>query len=206
MRAARILCLLILAAWAPAVFAQGNEVALTGGGDFVSNPHSSVQTTWALEGSFAHRLFGAPLIGLYGELPIAAAFNSKPRVSSACSATFPPSAGCITQPFNYSSLFVTPGLKLKIGGPGLAPYAVVGGGIGHFSPTIPSGSFTTGTKPSGTTTGVISYGAGVDVTLLPLIGLRGEVRDYDSGYPAFGFGGTGRQHNLFVTVGAVLRF
>ena len=206
MRAARFLFLLILAGAAPAMLAQANEVALTVGGDFVSNQHNRVSKTWTIEGSLAHRLFGAPLIGLYGEIPIAAAFHSKPQVNTACAATFPPPAGCITQPFNYSSLFVTPGLKLKIGGPGLAPYAVVGGGIGHFSPTIPSGSFTTGTKPSGTTTGVISYGAGVDVTLLPLIGLRGEVRDYDSGYPAFGLGGTGRQHNLFVTVGAVLRF
>ena len=204
-RAARFLFLLIFAGGAPAAFAQANEVALTAGGDFVSNPHNSVSKTWAIEGSFAHRLFGAPLIGLYGEIPIAAAFNSKPQVNPACTATLPPAPGCITQPFNYSSLFVTPGLKLKIGGPGLAPYAVVGGGIGHFSPSNTS-TTTTSTRPTSTTTGVISYGAGIDVTLLPFIGLRGEVRDYDSGYPAFGLGGTGRQHNLFVTVGAVLRF
>ena len=193
----------MLAGAAPAVFAQANEVAVTVGGDFVSNSHNSVNKTWTIEGSLAHRLFGAPLIGLYGEIPIAAAFHSKPQVNGVCAATFPPPAGCITQPFNYSSLFVTPGLKLKIGGPGVAPYAVVGGGIGHFSPSVPSGSTA---KPSGTTTGTISYGVGADVTLLPFIGLRGEVRDYNSGYPAFGLGGTGRQHNLFVTVGAVLRF
>ena len=205
MRSARLLLALLVVPLCSAVaVGQANEVAVTVGGDFVSNSNNSVSKTWTIEGSFAHRLFGVPLIGLYGELPVAAAFHSKPQLNSACAAVFPPPAGCITQPFNYSSLFVTPGLKLKIGGPGFAPYAVVGGGIGRFSPTATG---TTGsTQPSSTTTGVISYGAGADVTLLPFIGLRGEVRDYNSGYPAFGFGGTGRQHNLFVTVGAVLRF
>jgi len=198
-----VLLLAFVAAASTAGFGQANEIALTGGGNFISNPHNDVNTSWTIEGSVAHRLFGAPLIGLYGEVPIAAGFNSKPKVNSACAAVFPPPAGCITQPFNYSSLFVTPGLKLKVGGPGLAPYVVVGGGIGHFSP---SASGTTTTSLKSTTTGVISYGAGADITLLPFIGLRGEVRDYNSGYPAFGLGGTGRQHNLFVTVGAVLRF
>lgn len=202
MRVARLLVYCMVLAAAPTgALAQANEIALTAGGDFISNPHNSVSKTWTIEGSLAHRLLGAPLIGLYAELPIAAAFHSKPQVSSACIAVFPPPPGCITQPFNYSSLFVTPGLKLKIGGPGLSPYAVVGGGIGHFSPSAASGS-----TPGSTTTGVISYGGGIDVTMLPIIGLRGEVRDYNSGYPAFGFGGSGRQHNLFVTAGVVLRF
>ena len=178
-------------------FAQANEVALTGGGDFISNQHVSVGHSWGIEGSLAHRLFGAPLIGLYAEIPIAASFNSKPQPNTACAATFPPPAGCITQPVNYSSLFVTPGLKLRIGGPGLAPYAVVGGGIGHFSAS--------GTQPS-STTAAISYGGGVDIPLIHFFALRGEVRDYNSGYPAFGFGGSGRQHNLFVTGGVVLKF
>jgi hypothetical protein len=197
-RAARVLfLLLIVAGVVPSLFAQANEIALTGGGDFVSNQNSSVQTSWAIEGSVAHRLISAPLIGLYGEIPVAAAFNSKPKVNSACAAVFPPPAGCITQPVNYSSLFVTPGLKLRIGGPGLAPYVVVGGGIGHFSPSGSQGS---------TTTGVVSYGAGLDITVLPIIGLRGEVRDFNSGFPTFGGGGSGRQHNLFATAGIVLRF
>ncbi len=207
MRSARLfLALLVVPLFSAGAVGQANEVAVTVGGDFVSNQVNSVSKTWTIEGSFAHRLFGVPLIGLYGELPIAAAFHSKPQVSTACAAVFPPPAGCITQPFNYSSLFVTPGLKLKIGGPGFAPYAVVGGGIGRFSPTATGGTVTGAPQPGSTTTGVISYGAGADVTLLPFIGLRGEVRDYNSGYPAFGFGGSGRQHNLFVTVGAVLRF
>jgi hypothetical protein len=206
MRAARLfLFCAFLAGASAAALAQANEIAVTVGGDFVKNSNNDIGKTLAIEGSLAHRLIGAPLVGLYAEVPIAAGFSSKPAVKTACAAVFPPPAGCITQPFNYSSLFVTPGLKLKIGGPGVAPYAVVGGGIGHFSPSVPSGSTTT-TKPSGTTTGVISYGVGADVTLLPFIGLRGEVRDYNSGYPAFGLGGTGRQHNIFVTVGAVLRF
>jgi len=150
-----------------------------------------------IEGSLAHRLFDAPLIGLYAEIPIAAAFNSTPRANPECVTVLPHPPGCITQPFNYSSIFVTPGLKLRIGGPGLAPYAVVGGGIGHFAPSGSQGS---------STSAAISYGAGVDIPLIHFFALRGEVRDYNSGYPAFGFGGSGRQHNLFVTGGVALRF
>jgi hypothetical protein len=192
-----LLCFVLFTFPSITALAQANEIALTGGGDFVSNQQGSVKTAWAIEGSFAHRLISAPLIGLYGEIPIAAAFDSKPKVNSACAAVFPPPAGCITQPVNYSSLLVTPGLKLRIGGPGLAPYVAVGGGIGHFSPSGSQGS---------STTGVVSYGAGVDITVLPIIGLRGEVRDFNSGFPTFGSAGSGRQHNLFATAGIVLRF
>lgn len=198
MRAARFLfCLAALAGFPIVAAAQANEIALTGGGDFVSNANVNVGRSWGIQGSFAHRLLSAPLVGLYGELPIAAGFNARPQLNQACIAVFPPPAACASQPFNYSSIFVTPGLKLRIGGPGLAPYVAVGGGIGHFSGSGSSGS---------STTGVLSYGGGVDITVLPIVGLRGEVRDYNSGFPAFGLKGSGRQHNLFVTGGLVLRF
>jgi hypothetical protein len=191
------LCFLLLVSASAGAAAQANEIALTGGGDFVSNQNVNVKRSWGIEGSVAHRLLSAPLIGLYGEVPIAAAFSATagtPGVAT-CVNTVPISPAC--RVFDYSSFFVTPGLKLRIGGPGLAPYATIGGGVGHFSASGSQGS---------STTGVISYGGGVDITLLPIIGLRGEVRDYNSGYPAFGLAGSGRQHNLFVTGGVVLRF
>ena len=198
MKAAHLLfCLVVLLGTTIRAWGQANEIALTGGGDFVTNQQGSVQTTWAIEGSVAHRLISAPLIGLYGEIPLAAAFHSKPNFSGACATVFPPPAGCVTSPSSYSSFFVTPGVKVRIGGPGLAPYLTVGGGVGHFSPSGSQGS---------STTGVISYGGGIDVTLLPMIGLRGEVRDFNSGFPTFGGAGSGRQHNLFATAGIVLRF
>src|SRR5689334_60685 len=135
MRAARFVLLFFVLGCAVA-WGQANEIALTGGGDFVSNANVSVGRSWGIEGSVAHRLLEAPLIGLYGELPIAAAFNSKPKITC----PVPPTTSCLAQPFNYSSLFVTPGLKLRVGGPGLAPYVVVGGGVGRFSASSSQGS------------------------------------------------------------------
>ena len=195
MRAVRFVsCVVVVVALSIGAFAQANEIALTGGGDFVSNQNVSVGRSWGIEGSLAHRLFGAPMIGLYAEIPIAAAFNSTPKTTC----TFPPTTSCFAQPFNYTSIFATPGLKLRIGGPGMAPYVAVGGGIGHFSASASQGS---------TTTGTISYGAGVDIPLIHFFALRAEARDYNSGYPALGFAkGTGRQHNLFVSGGVVVRF
>jgi outer membrane protein with beta-barrel domain len=165
--------------------AQSTDLGLTLGGNFVSNQSFSVDKSWVIQGSLAHRFFGAGKTGLYGELPIAAAFDNAPKT-----------VGTVVA-FHYSSLFVTPGVKLKIGTPLVSPYFAVGLGFARFS----------GPALLGTDTNLaVSYGGGVDVNILPHVGVRGELRDYNTSLPKFGFPGSGRQHNVFLTGGVFLEF
>jgi len=181
-----IVLLLLSLASTPA-HAQAHEFAITFGGDFVNTGGFSVDPQFAGEASYSHRLLHVPLVGLYGELPVAVAGKNIVR----------PSGLGIAGLSGFSSVFVTPSLKLKITAVGMQPYFVVGGGLGHFSAVAGGDS---------TNTGTVDYGAGVDFTALPHLGLRAEARDFYSGLPKFGLAGTGRQHNVFVTGGIVLKF
>src|SRR5947209_20164051 len=111
--------------------AQKVEVAVVGGGLFSSSGtnFSSVDRTAAVEGSLAVRAFGTPVASLYYELPIAGGLQTSAHPASCATAS------CVAAQF--SSLFVAPGLKLKIGAP-LVPvsaFASAGVGLAHFTPS-----------------------------------------------------------------------
>lgn len=176
--------------------AQSNDIAFSVGGVF--SPHASpsgiaciqvvgqpcggtfqTKTAVAYEGTLAHRLFNLHLASLHLELPILGTPNRD--ISGVLSGS-------------YSSVFVTPGLRLKVSLPGFSPFVSVGGGLAHFS-ALGSGS--------GNTTGAFQVGGGVDVhTPIPLIGLRAEVREFLTGQPNF----STNNQNLFVGGGIVLKF
>lgn len=175
------------------VFAQSNELAVTVGGRFGVNQNYNVDTTFAIEGSYAGRLIHVPLAALYIELPVAAGLKGNVGLPIAILACI----GCPQPSTKVSSLFVAPGLKLKLAPEfPVSPYFTVGGGVAHFS---------NGTSSSNS--GTAQFGGGLDFKVAPFISFRGEVRDFYSGLPLEGiFGGTGRQHNIFTTAGIVLRF
>jgi len=111
-------------------------------------------------------------------------------------------------PKNYSSIFFTPGLKLKAWtlSP-ISPYAVLGAGLGHFtsSGTLLSGQPNPSSKT--TTKFVYDVGGGIDLRVIPFVALRGEIRDLISGNPSFTVPVSGdRQHNVLFAGGVVLRF
>lgn len=116
--------------------------------------------------------------------------------------------GINTIPEGYSSFFVTPGARLNVfADTAISPWVSFGGGFGHFkeSDTLVFGGKNPG--PTGTTTGVFQFGAGLDVRIWHSIGIRGEVRDFDSGVPALNVDtGKSRQHNIFVGGGVVWHF
>ena len=176
--------------------AQSNDIAFSVGGVFSpdSGPTNiactqiigqicsgSLQTkaSVAYEGTLAHRLLNIHLASLHVELPVMGTPNRD--VSGFFSGS-------------YSSVFVTPGLRLRISWPGFSPFVSVGGGLAHFS-ALGSGS--------GNTTGAFQVGGGVDIsTPIPLIGLRAEVREFHTGNPNF----STNNQNLFVGGGIVLKF
>jgi hypothetical protein len=167
-------------------FAQSNEIGATFGGQFVSSNydfgHSGV-----LEINPAHRLLNAEAAELYVEVPLTWTFKN---------ARTDPTAALHD---HYSSFFFTPGLKVKVL-PQLpiSPYGFVGVGLAHFHNTD---------TDQGSYENVIDYGAGVDWKVAPLLSIRGELRDLNSGVPRMGFPNPGsRQQNVMATVGLALHF
>jgi hypothetical protein len=106
---------------------------------------------------------------------------------------------------DYSTVFFTPGLRLKVSLPFLSPFAAVGGGFAHYSPgtTSCSPSCTGVSNASSSTVGVFEAGGGLEFgTHIPLIGFRAEARFFHAGTPNFNVG----QNQVFAGAGLVLKF
>jgi hypothetical protein len=111
-------------------------------------------------------------------------------------------------PKQYASYFVTPAARVNLF-PDLAvsPWVSFGGGVGHFSEssTLDYGGSNPG--KTGTTTGVVQGGIGLDVKIFGHFSLRGEGRDFWSGVPQLNINtGKTRQHNIFAGGGVVWHF
>jgi opacity protein-like surface antigen len=175
---------------APPAHAQANDIALTVGGYFeVSNP-LNLGAAAALEGTFAHRIAHIPLFAVSAELPVAGSFSSSiPTVSG------------LTLAKSYTSLFITPGLRVRLA-PSfpISPYVSAGLGVGHFNRKLYGG----GTSSDSTL--AFDIGGGLDLKVLPFISLRAEIRDFNSGGVGIESVAFGRQNNLFVTLGVAVRF
>jgi opacity protein-like surface antigen len=180
----RILLAVSLLVFAISAMAQSNELAITAGGDFPRNNTFDSGTSLAVGASFAHRMVHFPLASVYWELPIIVAPKSVARIPSST---------------NYSSLFFTPSLKLKLAPEfPVSPYFVAGGGFARFKEDSTNDSHTSG---------VFSYGAGVDFKFFPYLSWRFEGRDYYTGSPSLSaIGDSGRQHNIVAQTGVVFRF
>jgi hypothetical protein len=111
-------------------------------------------------------------------------------------------------PKQYSSYFVTPAARLNVfPGTAVSPWVSFGGGFGHFSEN--STLLFGGTNPgkTGTTTGVLQAGLGLDVKIYKNFSLRGEAREFWSGVPQLNVDtGKSRQYNLFAGGGIVWHF
>lgn len=111
-------------------------------------------------------------------------------------------------PEKYSSYFVTPSGRITLfPRVAVSPWASFGGGFAHFSKssTLEFGGSNPG--QTGTTTGVLQGGLGLDVNLFRSFRLRGEVRDFWSGLPKLNVNtGINHQRNLFAGAGIVWHF
>ena len=111
-------------------------------------------------------------------------------------------------PEKYTSYFVTPSARLKVfPDQGVSPWVSFGGGFGHFSAS--STLLFGGNNPgeTGTNTGVLQAGFGLDVKIFHRFSLRGEGRDFWSGVPQLNVNTSkSRQHNIFAGGGIVWHF
>ena len=170
----------------------------TGGGNLASSssdPNAHTGNSFALEADLSARFFTVGLASLYFDFPVAVTPKTNIVTANALSVR------------SYSSLYFTPGLKLKLLPLGkISPYLVGGVGLARLSP---SGTLVNG-QPAASDTKInvaYSFGGGVDVKWAPHISLRGEVRDYNTVTPAFTLTiFKKRQNNALISGGIVLRF
>ena len=145
--------------------------------------------------NYGHHLVGTRVAALYGEIEFVAIPNR--GVTSA--------TAVVAQ--NYASLYVTPGVRLKLfPRRRFSPWGAIGGGYALYqeSNQLSDGQNTTNKFLN---RGVFDYGGGVDYRLFRLIGLRGEVRDFLSGNPNLNARPTlSTQHNVVASGGIILRF
>ena len=196
-----IAAVLFLLAGAFSASAQKYEVGISLGGMITSDrtiqfPPGSIDIKASLTAlvNFSTRLANFKAASLHLEFPFAGAGNTNLTSSNPL------------LPRNYSSIFFSPGIKLKfLPGRRVSPYAAIGGGFARFdeSGTLLNGQPNPGSK--GKTRGVLDYGGGLDFRLLKFLALRGEIRDFVSGSPSFNFPVTGKQHNILTSAGVVFR-
>ncbi|HLG15116.1 MAG TPA: hypothetical protein VJH03_11525 [Blastocatellia bacterium] len=154
-----------------------------------------IGTGLTYQANYAQWLVNAKAAALYFEVPLAATPNTKIKSSS------------LFSPRDYASLFITPGLKLKLlpAGP-YSPYMFAGIGYARFSESDARVDGRPNTS-RGTNRVAFDFGGGLDVKIFPYLSVRGELRDYVSGNPRFNVDVLGnRQHNVLLSGGLVLRF
>lgn len=145
------------------------------------------------EVNYAARVLSKRIWSVYLELP--AAFNLDEDLNSDG-----------PSPEQFRSYYVTPAARLHLNG-ALSPWVSLGGGYGRISESsrLLFGSPNPG--KTGTNTGVVQFGAGLDVKTFKSIGFRVETRDFWSGVPNLNVNiGKSRLHNIFVAGGVVFHF
>jgi opacity protein-like surface antigen len=199
-----LVTLTLMLVFAPAASAQEHEVAFLVGrmdpsdrGLQIVSPAKAVlggATTYQV--NYANRIVDGDLASVHWEIAITGSPSTKIEASNAL------------LPRSYRTLFLTPGLKLKLfPGGGISPYVVGGAGVGRYtqSQTNSDGSPNTGDRSN--FTWVFDYGGGLDFNLLGPVSLRAELRDFVTGNPDFRAPFlNNRQHNLFFAGGIVVKW
>jgi hypothetical protein len=183
--------------------AQSNDITFSLGGTpsqsrgFRSPTTGAAQTSAdiSLGANYGRCFLDAEVAELYGEIESVALPN---RGLTAATATVPQ---------NYASLYVAPGLRLKVlPSARLSPWVAVGGGYALYeqSAKLSSGQNTTNKFLS---RGIFDFGGGLDYKVFRFLGLRGEVRDFLSGNPNLNVAlSSSTQHNVVASGGISVRF
>jgi hypothetical protein len=180
--------MLLMCVFAVSCVGQKNEFAFLAS-SFQTSASYDIHGGTGLQLNYAHRLVHIPMASLYLELPFAAAWGGNRSIAQ----------GNLLHE-NYNTMYLTPGLKLKIlPSSFISPYLAGGLGRGGFRS---SNTSATSNKFAG------DIGGGADFTILPILSLRCEVRDYYTSSPTLNVPSVfhGSVNNVTISGGAVFRF
>lgn len=187
-------------------WAQKNDVSVTAGATFVGtqtilnqnsfNPHIHFGNEESIAFNYSRLLKTAKIFGFRAEVPVA--IYPRMDLNTVQNAI----------PKDIGALFVTPSLRMNIfSGDSVSPWVSVGGGYGRFREAPELNYYGTNPGPTGSNTGVVQFGGGLDVWVWHRWGFRAEARDFYSGEPALDVDtGRSRMHNYYVGAGVVHRF
>lgn len=171
-----------------------SDQGIKGATSFDTNVHFGKGLTFEVD--YARRVLDGAYWSLALEVPFVV--NPDEDVHSALDVT----------PKQFSSIFVTPAARLNLfPEQAVSAWFSFGGGFSYFgeSSTLEFGGRNPG--KTGTTTGVLQAGVGLDVKLIRNFWLRGEARDFVSGMPQLNVNtGKNWQHNILVGGGVAWRF
>lgn len=187
-----------LIAFAAPGWAQKHELAFTLGStanDLKTAINASTTSGRALQVNYGYRFWGNDAVALSGEVHFLA--NPQRQVSG---------ASFLTR--DFASLYVIPGLRLKLNPKGrIQPYGVIGGGYALYEQSTSTVGGAPNPAPRHLTRGAFQYGGGLDIGVVKWLALRGEVRDFYTGSPALNIAALrGGQHNVVASGGFVFRF
>jgi hypothetical protein len=197
-------CVLVAGFFSGRALAQANDVSAGVGRTFISdqgvsgvvandtNIHFGDGISYSL--SYGRRIVDAGFASLTVEVP----FVHDPN--------FDLNFATNVVPKSFSAYYLTPSLRINLA-PHFAfsPWISGGGGFAHFTPssTLVYGGPSTAKS---NTTSAIQLGVGLDIHLIGPLKLRGEVRDFYTGEPDFGFKPQKYMHNYFAGAGVVWSF
>ncbi len=203
----RLLVFLALGLLAPTfpvqALSQSNDITLSLGGIAAQSRtlrspaagSTQISADVSLGANCGHRFLDAEFVAPYAEIQFVALPNRSVTPATAI------------VPQNYASLYVTPGLRLKVlPRARLSPWAALGGGYALYeqSAKLSNGQNTTNKFLN---RGVFDFGGGLDYSLFRFFGLRGEVRDFVSGNPNLNVAlSSSTQHNIVASGGISVRF
>jgi hypothetical protein len=184
----------------PMAFGQKNEIGLTVGGLFPQD-RGTVPNTVRLSGgtawqaNYGHRFIDGR-VALYGEVHFLG--NPQRLVGS----------GNPAATRDVATIYLTPGIRAKFAATrSISPYVVIGGGYAAYQQSLFQIDGKPNSAPRNLHRAALDFGTGVDTELWRWIGLRGEVRDFYTGSPAYNIPNLGGgQHNVVAGGGFVLKW
>jgi hypothetical protein len=159
-------------------------------------PSLSAGPDVGLQVNYGRRFLDGNKFALYGEINFLA--SPLREVSSSVTSA--------TQ--NFASLYVTPGVRLKVLPKArISPHFAIGGGYGDYQQSTNEINGRPNPASRQLARGVFDFGAGVDIHVWRWVALRGEARDFYSGSPNYNVASiSGGQHNVVAGAAIVLRW
>lgn len=181
-------------------YGQKQELGLTLGGVFTGDRVTAAGTKFSLDSgtnlqaSYQYRVVNAGIARIFVGVHFLA--NGQRNVTSLDR----------TLTHDFATIYLTPDVMVKFGGGRIQPWLTIGGGVALYEQSRLRLDNAANQADRNITQGAFLAGGGVDVPIFHFIALRGEVREFFSGTPAYNTRVTGGQNNVVIGGGFVLRW